>query len=885
MPPHRARALQEEAGLDATEEERQRLAWEELRKGINGLVNRVNVSNVADVVPRMLQLNLVRGRGLLARALMRAQLASPSFTNVYAAVVAVINTRLPAVGELLVQRVVLRLRKAYRRSDKVSTVALARFVAHLVNQGVAHELLALQLVTLLLEKPSDSSVEVASAFLKEAGAALTAEAPAAVDAVFERLRAILSEVGRGPAGAPPPPPPAEAAGGAEGDAAAVGAAPAAVSPRVRYTIESVMQARRTTPPFKAFPARVPELDLVEEDDQICHDVGLDDAIDPQPRLDGFRVDPDFDAGERVWEEARRAILGSDEEEEESDEQDGEGGGAEGGAEGADPADTEGATMVEGAEADRATAAAASSSSSSAAAPAEASSGILDYTEQDVVNLRRTLYLTIMNSLDFEECAHKIMRLDIPSGLESEVTNMLIECCSQEKTFKRFYSLLAARFCLVSPVYQDLLSEGFEKYLATIHRLELNRLRNVSRLFAHLFLADAVPWTAMAVIRISERETTSSSRIFLKILFQELASYLGIATLRERLLDPDMAETFEGMFPRSNLRDTRYSTNFFTEIGLGALTEESRKWLQEAPRIMAEQRAKAAAAAAARARSDSYDSYYDSYDSYYDSYDSYYDSYSESGSDSGSDSGGDKAGGTKKPKRRSKAARAKASPAAAAAAPAPAPAGRDTSPSPHRRDGGDASPGRPAEPAATARPAPAAARARLDSDSDGSASPRGGRRADDDLFARDRRSASPGLGPGRGARSRSRSPGAPRGRPGGRGPSPPPRRGERSPLGRDEDRAAARPAARDEDRAAARPAARDEDRAAARPAARSGDQWGRRRGGGEDWGPRQREREDGRRERSEDRPRGGRGSWEERDGAGDRPRGGRTSWDSRDGGRR
>ena len=34
------------------------------------------------------------------------------------------------------------------------------------------------------------------------------------------------------------------------------------------------------------------------------------------------------------------------------------------------------------------------------------------TEQDVINLKRTIYLTIMSSAGFEECAHKLMKLDL-----------------------------------------------------------------------------------------------------------------------------------------------------------------------------------------------------------------------------------------------------------------------------------------------------------------------------------------------------------------------------------------------------------------------------------------------------------------------------------------
>lgn len=32
------------------------------------------------------------------------------------------------------------------------------------------------------------------------------------------------------------------------------------------------------------------------------------------------------------------------------------------------------------------------------------------TEQDLVRLRKTIYLVIMSSVDFEECCHKLLKL-------------------------------------------------------------------------------------------------------------------------------------------------------------------------------------------------------------------------------------------------------------------------------------------------------------------------------------------------------------------------------------------------------------------------------------------------------------------------------------------
>merc|ERR1719215_311872 len=115
----------------------------------------------------------MRGRGLLTRSILLAQRASPTFTNVYAGLVAIINTKFPTIGELVLFRLVLVFRRSFRRNQKDLCLNACKFVAHLVNQQVCHEILALEILTLLLENPTDDSVEVAVGFIKEIGLKLS----------------------------------------------------------------------------------------------------------------------------------------------------------------------------------------------------------------------------------------------------------------------------------------------------------------------------------------------------------------------------------------------------------------------------------------------------------------------------------------------------------------------------------------------------------------------------------------------------------------------------------------------------------------------------------------------------------------------------------------
>ncbi|KAJ4558261.1 pre-mRNA-splicing factor cwc22 [Exophiala dermatitidis] len=511
IPPAKLRALQSQI-TDKSSKEYQRMAWEALKKSINGLINKVNVSNIKHIVPELFGENLVRGRGLFCRSIMKAQAASLPFTPIYAATVAVVNTKLPQVGELLLNRLVVQFRKAFKRNDKAVCLSSTTFIAHLCNQQVAHETVVAQILLLLLHKPTDDSVEIAVGLTREVGQHLEEMSPPIALAVFDQFRSILHE--------------------------------ADIDKRVQYMIEVLFQVRKDR--YKDNPAIREELDLVEEEDQITHQVDLDDEIDVQDSLNIFKYDPEFEEHEEAYRKLKAEILGEDSDAEEY----------ESGSE--DTSDDE-------------------------EAEEERAMEIKDQTNTDLVNLRRTIYLTIMSSLDFEEAAHKLMKVQLPSGQEPELPSMIIECCSQEKTYSKFFGLLGERFAKLNRLWTDLFEQAFAKYYDTIHRYETNRLRNIARFFAHLLSTDAIGWHVFSVVHLNEEETTSSSRIFIKILFQDLAEAMGMAKLQERMKDDILRPSFSGIFPTDNPRNTRFSINYFTSIGMGALTEEMREHLKNLPK--------------------------------------------------------------------------------------------------------------------------------------------------------------------------------------------------------------------------------------------------------------------------------------------------------------
>ncbi|KAK5665773.1 pre-mRNA-splicing factor cwc22 [Batrachochytrium dendrobatidis] len=581
IPPARLRALQASI-TDRSSEDYQRMTWEALKKSINGLVNKVSVANIKNIIPELFSENLIRGRGLLCQSIMKAQTASLPFTPVYASLIAVVNTKFPVIGDLLLNRLLAQFRRAFRRSDKTVCLASSKFIAHLVNHRVANEIIALQILTLLIERPTDDSVEVAVGFMREVGTFLTEESPKATNAVFERFRSILHE--------------------------------SQIDKRTQYMIEVLFQVRKDK--FKDNLAIPEGLDIVEEADQITHMVSLPDELVTEDILNVFKLDPDFLDSEEKYQAMKREILGDD-----SDES---GSGSASDADGSDEDEEEAEAGFE---------------------DAQKKLVIQDETNTNLINLRRGIYLTIMSSLNFEECAHKLMKLNIQSGQEIELCNMIIECCSQERTYVNFYGLLGERFCRINQGWASSFAQAFEETYKTIHRFETNRLRNTAKYFSHLLATDALTWQVFALVRITEAETTASSRIFLKTIFQDLSESFGLKKLRERLFDKTMTITvatsggmalrgaFDGLFPKDNPKNTRFAINYFTSIGLGSLTEDLREHLKNAPKLILQQ--KQAIDSSSDSSSDSDSDSSDS-DSESDSSGSQ-DSSSSSSSDSSSDS--------------------------------------------------------------------------------------------------------------------------------------------------------------------------------------------------------------------------------------------------------
>jgi pre-mRNA-splicing factor CWC22 len=506
---------------DTKSEEYQKIMWDLLSKSINGIINKVNISNIQNIIYELFNENLLRGQGLLIKCIIRGQLTSSNYTPIYAALICVLNSKLPFIGNLYIRRYIALFKKAYKESNKIQCISTTKMIAHLINYRIVDPLLAFEILMLCLENQTDDSLELSCNFLIECGEFLSDEDANMTNDIFEKLRSILEEGN--------------------------------VDKRIQYLIENLFKIRKNN--FKGHESIKEELDLVEDKDIITHRIFLDDDIKTEDELNEFHYDDKYDENEKIWKQFRECILGPEEENDEEEEK------MSSHFESTERALSEFPDVKQ----------------------IKDKSRIYDLSEQDLVKYRKSIYLIVVSSIDFEECCHKLLKQNVQEGLEGEMVNMIIECCVQERTYLKFYGLLSERLCLIKDVYKHNYEKQFDLQYIKLHRLETNKLRNLANLYAHLLYTEAIDWMVLSVIKLTEDDTTASSRIFLKIMFQELNNLLGEEKLKEKMMNGAKDE-YVGMFCRENPTNTRFCINFFTAIGLGYLTDDLRAFLDNVKNI-------------------------------------------------------------------------------------------------------------------------------------------------------------------------------------------------------------------------------------------------------------------------------------------------------------
>lgn len=269
----------------------QRKQWIFAKQSFNRVITTLDKSNIKESIIKLFQINLLRYRGLLVRRIMKQQLLYSSQCDVLASLISVINSKIPEVGELLVKRVILQFKKNFTtKSNKHSkTKSSLSFLCQLVNQQVVNEIVLLQILQLLLEDPTNDTVEFALEIVNRSGGYLFKNSKNALVMILNRLRDLLQE-------------------------------DTSLTQKNKQAINHVLRLGRSD--FKGVMTVAKELDLVEDDDkQESHVIGLeDDDLVSEDYLSVFHEDNNYLETEKEYKEIQEEVLGSESQDEHEESQ-------------------------------------------------------------------------------------------------------------------------------------------------------------------------------------------------------------------------------------------------------------------------------------------------------------------------------------------------------------------------------------------------------------------------------------------------------------------------------------------------------------------------------------------------------------------------------------
>ena len=246
-------------------------SYQSARSDINRLVNELTKENLSETSKKLLEMDIDRGRWPLCESLMAAPLEIPkcNHINVYAALAAIINSKVPNFGELFIKWLLTNLEKGIPERNKVTSYISGVFLSNLYNLNMISGGMIEQIVTMLIGSAtySEEAMEVLLVLLKQVGHKLTQEHPHRIRSILDLLSETHSSK------------------------------KLYLSADISVCVSDLF--RRVDEGFEEleYHSIIDELDLLKKEDQYTHNISLDFLNNPsdhvEENLNSFQFDPEF----------------------------------------------------------------------------------------------------------------------------------------------------------------------------------------------------------------------------------------------------------------------------------------------------------------------------------------------------------------------------------------------------------------------------------------------------------------------------------------------------------------------------------------------------------------------------------------------------------------
>eukprot|EP00730_Choanoeca_flexa_P006233 TRINITY_DN12113_c0_g1_i5.p1 TRINITY_DN12113_c0_g1~~TRINITY_DN12113_c0_g1_i5.p1 ORF type:complete len:863 (+),score=230.27 TRINITY_DN12113_c0_g1_i5:119-2707(+) len=179
------------------------------------------------------------------------------------------------------------------------------------------------------------------------------------------------------------------------------------------------------------------------------------------------------------------------------------------------------------------------------------SNLLKLASQQRMNtdVRRKVFVTVMDSEDYVDAADKLLRLKFKGKQEREVVRVVLDCAVQSKVYNAFYSFTLSKLCEFSHNHKITLQYAFWDRFKQLGDMKLKPVTILMRVLAHCIIHEA---TSLSCLKTLEFTSLPQDYVFplqyffahlltafdeepIIAAFKRLASNDNVSTLKDSIL--------------------------------------------------------------------------------------------------------------------------------------------------------------------------------------------------------------------------------------------------------------------------------------------------------------------------------------------------------------
>ncbi|KAM0898434.1 hypothetical protein ACQ4PT_021941 [Festuca glaucescens] len=138
------------------------------------------------------------------------------------------------------------------------------------------------------------------------------------------------------------------------------------------------------------------------------------------------------------------------------------------------------------------------------------------------DIRRAIFCIIMSAEDYIDAFDKILRLDLSGKQDREIMRVIVDCCLQEKTFNKYYAVLASKLCSHDKNHKFSLQYCIWDRFKELDTMELNRSMNLAKLVAEMLANFSLSLATLKVVNLANPvEMTPKKIMHFRMVFETL----------------------------------------------------------------------------------------------------------------------------------------------------------------------------------------------------------------------------------------------------------------------------------------------------------------------------------------------------------------------------